>query len=163
MELGLNGALVFVAAASKGLGLGAAMQFAAEGANVTIASRSADNLARARETILDETDCDGDAVFTVEMDLADHNAIESGIAAVTKEFGGLDALITNHGGPNNVSFEETSLEAFDEGYNDVLRSTVIQCKRHFPRSATAAARSHTLSPLLRRSRRRMALSEMCFI
>ena len=132
MELGLNGASVFVAAASKGLGLGAATQFAAEGAKVTIASRSADNLARARETILDETDSDEDAVLSAEMDLTDRNAIESGIAAAKKEFGGLDVLVTNHGGPNNASFEETSLEEFDEGYNDVLRSAVVQCKAALP-------------------------------
>lgn len=94
-ELGLTGASVFIAAASRGLGPGAATQFAAEGANVTIASRSGDDLARARETIPDETDCDESAVFTVEMDLADRNAIESGIAAATNEFGGLDALSTS--------------------------------------------------------------------
>jgi len=132
MELELSGASVFVAAASKGLGLGAATQFAAEGANVAIASRSADNLAEARETILEETGCDDDAVFTVEMDLADADAIESGIAAAIEEFGGLDVLVTNHGGPNNASFEDTSLEAFDGGYNDVLRSTVVQCKAALP-------------------------------
>lgn len=132
MELGLDGESVFIAAASKGLGLGAAMQFAAEGANVTIASRSAENLARARETILDEADCDEDRVFTVEMDLANRNEIESGIAAATEEYGGLDVLVTNHGGPDNTSFEETSPEAFDEGYNDVLRSAVIQCKAALP-------------------------------
>ncbi|OYR40251.1 SDR family oxidoreductase [Halorubrum sp. Hd13] len=133
MDLGLDGASVFVAAGSKGLGLGAATQFAAEGANVTVASRSADNLARAREAILDETGCDEHAVLTVEMDLADRNEIESGIAAATTEFGGLDVLVTNHGGPDNTSFEETSLEKFDRGYNDVLRSTVVQCKAALPR------------------------------
>ncbi|EMA70507.1 short-chain dehydrogenase/reductase SDR [Halorubrum aidingense JCM 13560] len=132
MELGLSGASVFVAAASKGLGLGAATQFAAEGANVAIASRSADNLAAARESILEETGCDDDAVFTVEMDLADADAIESGIAAAIEAFGGLDVLVTNHGGPNNASFEDTPLEAFDGGYNDVLRSTVVQCKAALP-------------------------------
>lgn len=66
------------------------------------------------------------------MDLADRNAIESGITAATKEFGGLEVVVTNHGGPNNFCFKETSLEAFDEGYNDVLRSTVIQCKAALP-------------------------------
>ncbi|WP_435075533.1 SDR family oxidoreductase [Halorubrum sp. HHNYT27] len=132
MDLGLSGASVFVAAASKGLGLGAATRFAAEGANVTIASRSADNLARARETILDETDCDEDAVFTVEMDLANRDEIESGIEEATTEFDGLDVLVTNHGGPDNASFEETSIEAFDGGYNDVIRSTVVQCKAALP-------------------------------
>ncbi len=132
MELGLKGQSVFVAAASKGLGLGAATQFAAEGANVTIASRSSENLERARETILEATGREDDAVFTVEVDLADREAIESGIEAAVEEFGGLDVLVTNHGGPNNVSFADTSLEAFDEGYNDVLRTTVIQCKAALP-------------------------------
>jgi len=66
------------------------------------------------------------------MDLADADAIESGIAAAIEEFGGLDVLVTNHGGPNNASFEDTSLEAFDGGYNDVLRSTVVQCKAALP-------------------------------
>jgi len=132
MELELSGASVFVAAASKGLGLGAATQFAAEGANVAIASRSADNLAEARGTILEETGCDEDAIFTVEMDLSDADAIESGITAAIEEFGGLDVLVTNHGGPNNASFEDTSLDAFDGGYNDVLRSTVVQCKAALP-------------------------------
>jgi len=132
MDLGLNKTSVFVAAASKGLGLGTAIQFAAEGANVTIASRSEDNLARAREIILNRTDCDEDAVFSVKIDLADCNTINSGITAAVKKFGGLDVLVTNHGGPKNVSFEETSLEAFDEGYYDMLRSAVAQCKAALP-------------------------------
>ncbi|WP_418283009.1 SDR family oxidoreductase [Halorubrum sp. DTA98] len=132
MELELEGKSVFVAAASKGLGLGAATQFAAEGANVAIASRSAGNLAEARESIVEAAGCDREAVFTVEADLADRDDIESGIAATVEEFGGLDVLVTNHGGPDNTSFEDTSLSAFDGGYNDVLRSTVIQCKAALP-------------------------------
>lgn len=132
MDLRLEGKSVFVAAASKGIGLGTATQFAAEGANVAIASRSPKNLESARESILEVTGCEDDAVFTAEVDLSSREAIEFGIDATIEEFGGLDVLVTNHGGVNNVSFENTSLDAIDDGYNDVLRSTVIQCKAALP-------------------------------
>lgn len=71
-------------------------------------------------------------MFPVEVDLADRGEIEAGIAAAIEEFGRLDVLVTNHGGPTNASFADTSIAAFDEGYNDVLRSTVIQCKAALP-------------------------------
>ncbi|GAB6878413.1 SDR family oxidoreductase [Halorubrum gandharaense] len=132
MELGLSGQSVFVSAASKGLGLGAATQFAAEGANVTIASRSAENLENARQSILNKTSCTEDAVLTVKMDLENQADIEEGVKEAVEAFGGLDVLVTNHGGPNNAAFEDTSLSAFDEGYNNVLRSTVVQCKAALP-------------------------------
>lgn len=132
MDLELEGKTAFVAAASKGLGLGSAIELAANGANVAIASRNAENLSRAKETILDETGRGDDAVLTVEVDLAERADIESGIDAAVEAFGGLDVLVTNHPGPNNEPFADTSLEAFDEGYNDVLRSTIIQCKAALP-------------------------------
>lgn len=132
MDLELDGVSVFVAAASKGLGRGVATQFAAEGANVTIASRSAENLTRARESILEETDREPEAIRTVEVDLANHDTIRTGVEDAIAAFGGLDVLVTNHGGPTNATFEDTSLNAFDEGYNDVLRSTVVQCKAALP-------------------------------
>ena len=132
MDLGLEGKSVFVSASSNGLGLGAATRFAAEGANVAIASRSRENLDRARESILESTDCDPASLFAVEVDLAERDDIEAGIGATIDEFGGLDVLVTNHPGPANTALEETSLSMFDKGYNDVLRSVVIQCKAALP-------------------------------
>ncbi|SNR46194.1 SDR family oxidoreductase [Halorubrum vacuolatum] len=131
MDLQLKDSAVFVSAASKGLGFGTALEFAREGANVTIASRSAENLAAARERITEETGRD-DAVHAVEVDLEDRDSIESGIAEAIETFGGLDVLVTNHGGPENATFEETTLDELDGGYNDVLRSTAIQCKAALP-------------------------------
>jgi len=51
MELELKGKKALVTGASAGLGAAAAMELAAEGAVVTINSRSKDNLAEAAETI----------------------------------------------------------------------------------------------------------------
>ncbi|XVH33446.1 SDR family oxidoreductase (plasmid) [Haloferacaceae archaeon DSL9] len=132
MDLGLEGRRVFVAAASKGLGRGAAEQFIAEGANVAIASRSRENLDIAREEILDATGREESALLTVELDLTDCDAIERQVPEAIEELGGLDVLVTNHGGPENTAFDETSLAAFDSGYNDVLRSTITLCKTALP-------------------------------
>ncbi len=132
MDLGLEDASVFVAAASKGLGRGTAEQFVAEGANVAIASRSSENLETAREEILEQTGREESAVITVELDLTDTEAIDQAVQEAIDAFGGLDVLVTNHGGPANTLFDETSLAEFDAGYNDVLRSTIALCKAALP-------------------------------
>ncbi|WP_096391138.1 SDR family oxidoreductase [Halopenitus persicus] len=132
MDLGLEDASVFIAAGSKGLGRGAAEQFVAEGASVAIASRNPENLDAARESILETTGRESSAVVPVELDLSDTDAIGDAVASAIDELGGLDVLVTNHGGPANASFADTSLSDFDSGYNDVLRSTVALCKAALP-------------------------------
>lgn len=132
MDLELTGKTVFVAAASRGLGKGAATQFAAEGAEVAIGSRDPENLAAARESILTETGREDDAVTIVEMDLTDREAILEGVASAVDSLGGLDVLVTNHGGPSNDPFQGTSLADFDEGYEAVLGSTLTLCKAALP-------------------------------
>src|SRR5215471_4413855 len=49
MNLGLAGKVVFITGGSKGIGLASARAFAAEGARFSIASRSDENLDRARQ------------------------------------------------------------------------------------------------------------------
>ena len=51
MDLNLNGKRVLITGGSKGIGLAAALGFAAEGAEVIIAARTAETLAAAREAI----------------------------------------------------------------------------------------------------------------
>ena len=54
MDLGLQSTVVLITGGSKGIGFACARSFAAEGARVAIASRNADNLARAEATLRDE-------------------------------------------------------------------------------------------------------------
>ena len=51
MKLGLENKVVFITGGSKGLGLACARSFAAEGARVSIASRSQENLDQARHDL----------------------------------------------------------------------------------------------------------------
>ena len=70
MKLGLEGKVVLITGGSKGLGLACARTFAEEGARVSIASRSEENLARARQTLAGE----GIDVVTVRADFSEEFA-----------------------------------------------------------------------------------------
>ncbi|WP_435176520.1 SDR family oxidoreductase [Halorussus sp. AFM4] len=128
MELELDGTRALVTAASQGLGRASAERLAAEGATVAITSRSRENLEEAREEIVSNAGADSDSVIVRECDLTDEDSIDEGVSAAVDELGGLDALVTNHGGPPQSDFESATLSDLDETYHSVLRSTfqVIQ-------------------------------------
>lgn len=96
MDLGLEGKVVMVGGASRGLGFAVARALAREGAAVSVASRDADAVRRASACLRAET---GARVIGVAADLSDARAVERWHAATLEEFGGLDLLFANAGGP----------------------------------------------------------------
>src|SRR3954463_4209009 len=96
MDLGLRNKVAMVGGASKGLGYAVARALAGEGARVAIASRDGDAIARAAPTIEKET---GSRALAVPADLSQADAISRWHAATIKEFGGVDLLFANTGGP----------------------------------------------------------------
>jgi len=96
VDLGLAGRTAVIAASSKGLGKACALALAAEGASVTICARTAADLTAAAAEIRAAT---GARVLTVPADLATAAGAETVVAATIAEFGGLDVLVTNSGGP----------------------------------------------------------------
>lgn len=132
MDLGLADKRTLLFAASKGLGRAAATELAREGAQVTIASRDSNNLEEAKEHIVDAAGVDANAVRTSTCDLADPDDIRETVTAVADEFGGLDVLVTNHGGPPVQPIEETDVETLDRTYELVLRSTVVALQVALP-------------------------------
>jgi 3-oxoacyl-[acyl-carrier protein] reductase len=146
MDLGLEDSTVLVAAASKGLGRAAATQFVAEGARVCISSRSEENLAAAKDHILAETDAPAERVHTVVCDLSDPITIPDTIGAALDDLGGLDVLVTNHGGTPAMTFEEASVADFDDAYDSVLKSAVVLVKTCLPHlEASEGAITHLIS------------------
>jgi 3-oxoacyl-[acyl-carrier protein] reductase len=96
MDLGISGKVALVAAASRGLGKAVAQRLAREGAKVSICSRSGEAIARAREEIIAAT---GGEVHAAACDVTQQDQVERLIQEVGAEFGGVDILITNAGGP----------------------------------------------------------------
>lgn len=132
MDLGLEGKRALVLAASKGLGREVAAQLAAEGARVAISSRSRENLEAAKEYIVDAADAADDAVITTVCDLSDPDAVRPAVERSVDELGGLDVLVTNHGGTTPKRFAEATIEEFDEHYTSILKSTILTVKAALP-------------------------------
>jgi 3-oxoacyl-[acyl-carrier protein] reductase len=96
MELGIQGKVAMVAAASQGLGFAIATALAAEGARISIAARKPETLRAAAARIEEQT---GAQVMCSVADVASAEAIEAWHAATVARFGGVDLLVTNSGGP----------------------------------------------------------------
>jgi 3-oxoacyl-[acyl-carrier protein] reductase len=129
MDLGLKGKVALVAGASKGLGYAVARALAAEGAQVSISSRDEGAITAAAQRIEKDT---GARVTAVAVDVRDKAAIERWFAHATDTFGGVDALMTNSGGPPAgaaVSFDDT---AWQDAADLLLFSTIRMIRLAVP-------------------------------
>lgn len=111
MELGLTNKIVLVTGGSKGLGLATARVFAREGARVAIASRSADNLARARDELAQE----GLGVEAITADFGDAAAAVAAVDEVEQRLGPLDVLINSAGAARRTPAEQLDPAAWRAG------------------------------------------------
>ncbi len=104
MDLGLKDKVVMVAASSKGLGYGIARQAALEGAKLSLGSRYENNIRAAAEKLKNEVP--GIHVHASILNVADPVSIESWVSSTLKEFGTIDKLVVNGGGPPPGTFDE---------------------------------------------------------
>ncbi|AIQ61505.1 SDR family oxidoreductase [Paenibacillus borealis] len=134
MDLGLGGKSVLVSAASKGLGLATALEYAREGARVTIASRSLPQLETARQAILEAT---GQEIAVVDMDVTRPEDIVRAVRTAAEYGGGLDVLVTNAGGPPGGGFGDMADADWSGGFELTLMSTVRLIREALPHMRSA--------------------------
>ncbi len=103
MDLGLQGKVALVAASSKGLGRAIASELAAEGARVMISGRTEEMLSRAVAEIEEKT---GSEVRYRVADLAREEDVRGLVNSVVEQFGGVDVLVNNSGGPPAGGFDD---------------------------------------------------------
>ena len=96
MDLELKGKVAIVGGASKGLGRACAQALAEEGCKLTLCSRSQADLDKAAGEIRAATGAD---VLVVAGDLDRYDTIRSLVSSAVKQFGRLDILVNNSGGP----------------------------------------------------------------
>ncbi len=121
MNLGLENKVAIVTAASKGLGRAVVEALLEEGAKVAFCSSNLENL---NKTLQEFQAKFGNNVFAKTCDLNNENSIEEFYSAVISNFGEVNILVNNCGGPKAGYFEDMQKSDWDAGYKQVLRSAV---------------------------------------
>ncbi len=129
MDLGLEGRVAIVAAASKGLGRAVAEELAREGASVAICARTASALEQAAAQIHKST---GRETFHQAVDVTNQAAVSQFVAAVEERFGRLDICITNSGGPPSKLFADTNPGDWRSAVELLLMGAVFFAKDALP-------------------------------
>jgi 3-oxoacyl-[acyl-carrier protein] reductase len=125
MDLGIEGKVALVTAASRGLGRGAALALAQEGAHVAICARDPERLAATAEEL------PGD-VLALPADVTDPESPQRLVDAALEVFGGLDILVANAGGPPAARALELTDDAILEAVNANLLTSVRLVRAALP-------------------------------
>ena len=147
MDLQINDQVALVAAASRGLGKSAAMALAREGARLTICARS-DALDVTAEEIRSET---GAEVLAVRADLTDRDQVDALVRQTMDQYGQIDILIVNSGGPPPGDFMDLAIEDWEVGVQTTIMSTLYLCYAAIPHmlergSGSPGAYPHPIHP-----------------
>lgn len=121
MDLGLKGKVALVAASSRGLGRAVAEELAAEGVDLVLCARGVAALNETARAIMVGS---GVRVVTVGADLSAAADVAKVADAAMREFGRIDILVTNGGGPPAGPFESHSAEAWHAAVRQNLDSVV---------------------------------------
>lgn len=129
MDLGLNGRVALVTAASKGIGLGVARVLAGEGMKVAISARTSADLERARVRLAEESRSE---VVAVPADMTKSDDLERLVQRTTELLGGVDVLVYNSGPPKTGTFAQLSSQDWEEATRLLLLSAVTLTRAVLP-------------------------------
>ncbi len=121
MDLQLKDNVALVTAASRGLGYATAHALAEEGCHIALCARQEDPLAEAAEQLTHET---GVEVLPIPADVTEQNAADRLAAITLEEFGQIDALFINAGGPPPGGFLDFQPQDWESAIDLTIQSAV---------------------------------------
>jgi 3-oxoacyl-[acyl-carrier protein] reductase len=137
MDLGLEGKVVLVTAASTGLGRAAAAEFSRQGAQVVICARS-ERINLTAQEIQRET---GGTVRPFRADVTRKGDVETMVRRLLHDLGRIDILILNAGGPPPGGFLDLTPEDWQAAFQLTVMSAVFLCYAVVPAMVEAGSGS----------------------
>jgi 3-oxoacyl-[acyl-carrier protein] reductase len=129
MDLGIKNRVALVAASSQGLGKAIAAALCREGTKVVICAREKARLLKARDAIAAET---GGEVRAFTADVTNQDDIRGLVRFALDEFGSVDILVCNAGGPPSGLYGDFTPEDYQKALELNLLSTVRLCYEAIP-------------------------------
>src|SRR6202040_3923763 len=129
MDLGLNGRVALVTGAARDVGREIALTLAAEGAAVAVNYRSSGAEA---DALVGEIGAKGGMAKAYQADVGAFAAVQAMVAAVVKDFGGLNILINNAGLALRRRFVETTPEDWRRQIDTCLYGAIHCCHAAAP-------------------------------
>ena len=143
----LNGKSIFITGGSRGIGLAIAKRAAKDGANITIAAKTADPHPKLEGTIhtaAQEIEDLGGKALPIQMDIRDEANVEAAINQAANQFGGIDILVNNASAIFLMPTTALEMKRFDLMHQVNARGTYMVSKYAIPH-LEAAQNPHILS------------------
>ncbi|MEM8485166.1 MAG: SDR family oxidoreductase [Bacteroidota bacterium] len=148
MDLGLKNRIALVAGASDGLGYATAAALLGEGCRVVICSRSKERIDAAAARMAAACGVPSDQILPIVCDVTDEDSIMRMLFETTEQWGGLDILVTNAGGPPAGYIDNFSADQWRSALELNLISTINLCRHALPLLKKAAASPDPVARIL---------------
>jgi citronellol/citronellal dehydrogenase len=142
----LAGKTLFITGASRGIGLAIALRAARDGANVTVAAKTAQAHPKLPGTIHSaaaEIEAAGGHALACAVDVRDDAQIQDAVARTVERFGGIDVLVNNASAISLTGTRDTEMKRFDLMHQVNVRAT-FACTRACLPHLEKAANPHVL-------------------
>ncbi len=150
--MSLKGKTLFITGGSRGIGLAIALRAARDGANVTIAAKTAEPHPKLPGTIYtaaDEIKAAGGKALPIICDIRDEQQVIAAVQKTVETFGGIDVLVNNASAISLTGTMQTDMKRYDLMNGINARGTYLSGRCCIPH-LKKAANPHilTLSPPL---------------
>jgi len=133
--MSLKGKTLFITGGSRGIGLAIAIKAARDGANVTIAAKTAEPHPKLEGTIYTaaaEIEAAGGKCLPLMVDVRDEQSVAEAIAKTAETFGGLDIVVNNASAISLSNTQMTDMKRYDLMHQINTRGTFMVSKYAIP-------------------------------